>query len=202
MHDVKDVVPEVVVFGDVTTEASFWFLVELKPCKVADETLVFLVVLHDVLFFSQLRKRVDDDTEQDVVKDNLHEQEERDVNCELEEILFGVLEVDLLGVVTDTATTDQTHVDDSQEALVHGLTPVLANMIWVIRANVIVVNCVLLVEEKHGRVNVHHDQHKAESHDELSPVRRDCIHHIAESRESLDHIEQMEWIEQLIAIET
>ena len=71
MHDVVDVLPQVVVFANVAGKASLRLLVEDESIQTADEADVLLVSVHEVLLFSQLRKSVDDDTKKNVVKDNL-----------------------------------------------------------------------------------------------------------------------------------
>lgn len=72
MHYVVNILPQVMVFADMACEATLALLIKSEAFEMADETLVVLVGLHEILLFSQLCECVDDNTEEDVVKDNLN----------------------------------------------------------------------------------------------------------------------------------
>ena len=55
----------------MSCETTFTFFVKRESLNVADETLVFLINVHKVFLFSQLRKSVNYNTEQNVVDNNL-----------------------------------------------------------------------------------------------------------------------------------
>jgi hypothetical protein len=73
VHDVVDIVPEVVIFADMSREATLRLLVKCKSLKVANVALIVLIGVHEVLLLSKLSKSINDNTEQNVVEDNLHQ---------------------------------------------------------------------------------------------------------------------------------
>jgi hypothetical protein len=69
-----------VVFADMPGETTLTLLIKSKTLKMANKALVILVSFHEILLFSQLGKSVNNNTKQDIVKDNLYKQEEAHVD--------------------------------------------------------------------------------------------------------------------------
>jgi len=73
MYYVVYVAPEIVVFCDMSFEATLRVPVECESVVVADKAYVHHVVIYELLIFSELGKSVDDDTEENVKKDELNQ---------------------------------------------------------------------------------------------------------------------------------
>lgn len=180
MYYVINVVPQIVVLGDVSQEATLAFLVKGKPLEVANEATVVLVGFHGVLLFSELRECVNDNTEQYVVENNLHDQEEGDVDDQLDaEFLRFVLIVDLLSVVTDTSTKDKTQVNNSHVALNHRGASEFTHLVRVNVVDAVIVDSLHHVIEHDRGVQVNHDQHQHEGHQKLLPVTSNRFRYVS-----------------------
>ncbi len=84
MHDVEDVLPQVVITGDMSLE-TVGILVKGVSVNGADEADVSHVEVDRLLEVTQLRECVDDDTEQDVDHHNDNQDMEGTVEEELHE---------------------------------------------------------------------------------------------------------------------
>ena len=93
MHDVIYVAPQVVVFRNVPFEATFRVPVECESIEVADKAYVHHVVFNELLLFSELGKRIDDDTEQDVEQNDLYQNQESHVMGQLNKVLIWCVSV-------------------------------------------------------------------------------------------------------------
>ena len=66
VDDVEDVEPQVMVFADVSIEATLAKFVKDETILVADETDVLRVHLNELFLLTHLREGIDNDTEEDV----------------------------------------------------------------------------------------------------------------------------------------
>ena len=63
VHNVEDVVPQIVILRHMPVKATFTELVKDEPVLVADKTDILSVHLQELLLLSHLGKGVNDDTE-------------------------------------------------------------------------------------------------------------------------------------------
>ena len=144
MKYVEDVIPLVVVFAYVSVEATLGTFIKDEPILVADETDVFCVHLKVFFLLTHACKSVDDDTEQNVQKNNLDENLKTEIVRKLYEVL-GILflVVNHFGVVADAAAKKEALVEESHVALEHGFAHVFANPVRVKCVGVVVVDRLL-----------------------------------------------------------
>lgn len=164
VDNVLHVLPQVVIASDMSHEASLCLLVKGQTLMVTNVASVFLVFVHVVPLLAQLSEGVDNNTEKNVVKDNLDQQEEGDINKELDYESLHVSVVDLFSVVTDTSTSDQANIKHCHVALDQGCAAVLTNLVRVVPIDVVVVDGLHQVKELNCGVNVHDHHHQYESH--------------------------------------
>jgi len=79
MHDIEDVLPQVVVCLDMSIKAAFRVLVEDEPLKVADKANIVHVFVVLLLLISQGCERVHNNSEDNVQADDVDHNLERGV---------------------------------------------------------------------------------------------------------------------------
>lgn len=105
MHNVVHVVPQIVILTDVADEATLTLFVKHEAVEIADEANIAFILLHDIFLVSELRKSIYDYTEKNVVQNNLHQQEERNVHEKLDHEFLGLVCImNLICVITGTTT--------------------------------------------------------------------------------------------------
>jgi hypothetical protein len=90
MHNIKNIVPQVVVLVDMPVKATAVSVKE-SLLDVADEAHILHILLLLPLLVSQLGERVDDDTEQEIQHHNDDQDVEREVVDEFHEVDQGVI---------------------------------------------------------------------------------------------------------------
>jgi hypothetical protein len=79
MYDVVDVVPQVVILCDVTSETALSTFIESEAIEAADETDVSHIFIAELLLVTKLCEGINDDTKQNVHDDDLDNNEETNV---------------------------------------------------------------------------------------------------------------------------
>jgi len=145
---VVDVVPQVVVLRNVSREAALRTLVKSKSVKTADKTHICHVFVSELLLVSELGEGVDDNTEQNVHDDDLHNYKEANVRCKLDPVQLKIFSVvNLLSNVTYATAFQHSIAGHAHEALEHSATSVFTNLSGVVPVKTVVNDSVLHVEE-------------------------------------------------------
>ena len=136
------------VFGDVPIKTALAELVKDVSPLVADEADVLSVHLQVLFRLSHFRKRINDDTEENVEQDDFHEYMETCVVSELNVIFDRLVAiVDRFSVIADASSKSQSLVNDGEVALEHRLAHVFSDPVRVEGIDCVVVKRVLQVEE-------------------------------------------------------
>ena len=109
MNYVVDIVPQVVIFTNVTHKTSLCVFVERESFVITNEAYVGFVFFHKLFLFTQLSKSVDDNTSQYVCHCNFYDDKEGNVDSPLNPILLQVLTVvELQSYISNTSTLQKT----------------------------------------------------------------------------------------------
>ena len=129
------------VFANVSVEAALGTFIENKPILVANEADVFCVHLKVLFLLAHFRKGINNDTEQNVQKNDFDKNLKAEVVRKLYEVLglFFVI-VDHLSVVADTSAEKEALVEECHVTLKHGLAHVFTDPVRVKCISIVVID--------------------------------------------------------------
>ena len=132
VHDVVDVLPQIVVVLNVSLETALLLLLKDESLEVANITHIVHVLFVLFLLVSQRGKRVNDDSEDDVEANDIVDDLEEEIVRELKEVKLRVLfKVDPHAHITCTSSEPDCFVHIGDVALEHALAVVLADCVRV-----------------------------------------------------------------------
>jgi len=93
------------VFANMSDKATVCLPIKDGAVKITNEALCALISFHEVFLVSKLGECVNNYTEQDVVKDNLHQEEETHIEKEFNHKLLRLVGVmNLVCIITCTTS--------------------------------------------------------------------------------------------------
>lgn len=121
MHNVEDILPQVVVLFNVFREAAFDCPIKNQVLEIANVAPVMRIEIILTLLVTQLGERIDDNTENDIQTYDIDNDLEARIVRQLEQVLLRlIVEVHRFGNVADAATVSEALVELCDKALEHG----------------------------------------------------------------------------------
>mmetsp|Transcript_6821 Transcript_6821/g.10995 ORF Transcript_6821/g.10995 Transcript_6821/m.10995 type:complete len:259 (-) Transcript_6821:7817-8593(-) len=185
------------VVEGVVLESFVCVAVKHLPVEVTDEAEILDVFVSLGLEVSQLCEGVNDNPEDDVQQNCNQNQEETQVVAGSE---VEALQIHVHGrlsgqEVTNSSSSSEPVVDGGHEAVKHALADGVAFAVEPPAQHVVVVEGVVHEDEADGRVDVDNDEPKHGRHEKLVAVECDRRNNVLQLRESVDHVQKMERVE-------
>lgn len=190
------------IFCDVPSEAALWTFIKSESIEAADEANVCHVLVAELLLVTQLRKGVDDDTEQDVHDDDFYNNEEANIWRKLDPVELHVLSVvNLLSDIANTTTFKHAVACHAHKALKHCAASVFTHLSRIVAIEWNIDNGVLHVEERNCSKDINRNDHQQECPSKLIRIHCHRLYDIRQSRELNDDVQQMEGVVELVDLE-
>ena len=185
MNDEVEILPNVVVIFLMELKALLSFSVELLFLDIADKTEVFHIFNSLRFLISKLRKRINDDTENNVEQDCNNDHKEWQIINGSEVEPLNVLRSCGLSweEITNTTSTSQTVVEGGEEAMHHWHADTVSFCVQDTAMDHVFVIGVIQENEPNNRVNVNDHNSKHGCHEQLVPIQRHTFNNILQLRE-------------------
>jgi hypothetical protein len=185
VNDEIEILPDIVIIFLMEVKAFICVSVKFLLVDVTDEATIFHIFVTGQTLVSELRERINNNTEDDIQQNCDHKQEkcEIDYSSEIESLNIFCGCCLSWKELSNTTSTSNSIIDSGKEAMHHSHTNRVSFHVQNTVMDVIIIISLIHKNKANSRVNVDDDHSKHSCHKQLVSIERNTLNDILQLRE-------------------